>query len=73
MARALRAVRRARRRAERRDGVAIGDGGDAVGSWREAFLGAPYVRDVLVAMGVLARDVRDGDHVGALPGASTSA
>ncbi len=27
---------------------------DAVGSWREAFLGAPYVRDVLVAMGVLA-------------------
>ncbi len=29
-------------------------GGDAVGSWREAFLGAPYVRDVLVAMGVLA-------------------
>jgi alkyldihydroxyacetonephosphate synthase len=29
-------------------------GGDAVGSWREAFLGAPYVRDALVAMGVLA-------------------
>ena len=29
-------------------------GGDAVGSWREAFLGAPYMRDVLVAMGVLA-------------------
>jgi alkyldihydroxyacetonephosphate synthase len=28
-------------------------GGDAVGSWREAFLGAPYVRDVFVAMGVL--------------------
>jgi len=27
---------------------------DPVGSWREAFLGAPYVRDVLVAMGVLA-------------------
>jgi alkyldihydroxyacetonephosphate synthase len=26
---------------------------DAVGSWREAFLGAPYMRDVLVAMGVL--------------------
>ena len=24
-----------------------------VGSWREAFLGAPYVRDLLVAMGVL--------------------
>jgi alkyldihydroxyacetonephosphate synthase len=32
-----------------------GDGGEnAVSSWREAFLGAPYVRDVLVAMGVLA-------------------
>jgi len=28
--------------------------GDAVSSWREAFLGAPYMRDVLVAAGVLA-------------------
>jgi len=28
-------------------------GGDAVSSWREAFLGVPYMRDVLVAMGVL--------------------
>src|SRR6202035_559205 len=28
-------------------------GGDPVSSWREAFLGAPYMRDVLVAMGVL--------------------
>jgi alkyldihydroxyacetonephosphate synthase len=27
---------------------------DAVSSWREAFLGAPYTRDVLVAMGLLA-------------------
>jgi alkyldihydroxyacetonephosphate synthase len=27
--------------------------GDAVSSWREAFLGAPYLRDTLVAMGVL--------------------
>jgi alkyldihydroxyacetonephosphate synthase len=35
-------------------GASAGDGGDAVGSWREAFLGAPYVRDVLVAIGVLA-------------------
>ena len=26
---------------------------DAVGAWRQAFLGAPYMRDVLVAMGVL--------------------
>jgi alkyldihydroxyacetonephosphate synthase len=28
-------------------------GGDAVRSWREAFLRAPYLRDVFVAMGVL--------------------
>jgi alkyldihydroxyacetonephosphate synthase len=28
-------------------------GGDAVGFWRRAFLGAPYMRDVFVAMGVL--------------------
>ena len=28
-------------------------GADAVGSWRQAFLGAPYVRDLFVAMGVL--------------------
>lgn len=27
--------------------------GDAVGSWREAFLRAPYLRDVFVAMGVI--------------------
>ncbi len=35
--------------------VPRGDGpaGDAVGSWRGAFLGAPYVRDLLVSMGVL--------------------
>jgi alkyldihydroxyacetonephosphate synthase len=26
---------------------------DAVSSWREAFLGAPYLRDVFVAMGIL--------------------
>jgi alkyldihydroxyacetonephosphate synthase len=31
-----------------------GQGGDAVSSWREAFLGAPFLRDVLVAAGVLA-------------------
>jgi alkyldihydroxyacetonephosphate synthase len=29
-------------------------GADAVSSWREAFLGAPYARDALVAIGVLA-------------------
>jgi alkyldihydroxyacetonephosphate synthase len=28
-------------------------GGDAVSSWREAFLGAPFLRDALVAVGVL--------------------
>jgi alkyldihydroxyacetonephosphate synthase len=32
---------------------ASGGGSDAVGSWRQAFLGAPYLRDVLVAAGVL--------------------
>jgi alkyldihydroxyacetonephosphate synthase len=30
-----------------------GSGGDAVSSWRGAFLGAPYLRDMLVAVGVL--------------------
>jgi alkyldihydroxyacetonephosphate synthase len=30
-----------------------GSDGDAVRSWREAFLGAPYMRDVLAAMGVI--------------------
>ncbi len=28
-------------------------GGDAVGSWREAFLRVPYLRDVFVAMGLI--------------------
>jgi alkyldihydroxyacetonephosphate synthase len=36
---------------ERRRGAASGS--DAVGSWREAFLRAPYLRDLFVAMGVL--------------------
>ena len=40
--------------ADERGGAAASGGEDAVGSWRDAFLGAPYVRDVLVAMGVLA-------------------
>ncbi len=30
-----------------------GSGRDAVSSWREAFLGAPYLRDTFVALGVL--------------------
>ncbi|MGP0101163.1 MAG: FAD-binding oxidoreductase [Solirubrobacteraceae bacterium] len=38
----------------REEGDENGGGGDAVSSWRGAFLGAPYVRDALVAMGVLA-------------------
>jgi alkyldihydroxyacetonephosphate synthase len=32
---------------------ARGEGSDAVGAWRKAFLGAPYLRDIFVAMGVL--------------------
>ncbi len=32
---------------------ALGGAGDGVGAWREAFLRAPYVRDIFVAMGVL--------------------
>jgi alkyldihydroxyacetonephosphate synthase len=32
---------------------AAGSGGDAVGSWREAFLRAPYLRDTFVAIDVL--------------------
>jgi alkyldihydroxyacetonephosphate synthase len=35
-------------------GGGSGSGGDAVGSWREAFLGAPFLRDTMVAAGVLA-------------------
>ncbi len=53
MARALDAVRRARRRRPPSGAIPTA-GGDAVSSWRDAFLGAPYVRDTLVAMGVLA-------------------
>jgi alkyldihydroxyacetonephosphate synthase len=30
-----------------------GEGADAVGAWRDAFLAAPYLRDTLVACGVL--------------------
>ena len=38
---------------ERRGGGAPSGEGEAVGSWREAFLRAPYLRDVFVAIGVL--------------------
>jgi alkyldihydroxyacetonephosphate synthase len=37
----------------RATGAASSAGEEAVGGWREAFLRAPYVRDVMVAMGVL--------------------
>jgi alkyldihydroxyacetonephosphate synthase len=30
-----------------------GASGDAVGNWRDSFLGAPYLRDTLIAIGVL--------------------
>jgi alkyldihydroxyacetonephosphate synthase len=35
------------------EGRANGDGDDAVGAWRNAFLLAPYLRDTLVSCGVL--------------------
>jgi alkyldihydroxyacetonephosphate synthase len=38
---------------EPRGGTAAGEGGDAVGAWRSAFLLAPYLRDTFVACGVL--------------------
>jgi alkyldihydroxyacetonephosphate synthase len=37
----------------RADGSRGSRGADAVGSWREAFLRAPYLRDVFIAIGVL--------------------
>src|SRR6185295_14301555 len=29
------------------------EGGDAVGAWRQAFLRAPYLRDVFIAAGII--------------------
>jgi alkyldihydroxyacetonephosphate synthase len=49
MERALQIVRDHGGEAEERDG----GGGGAVGSWRTAFLRAPYIRDTFVACGVL--------------------
>jgi alkyldihydroxyacetonephosphate synthase len=37
----------------RGEGIGRGAGRDAVSAWRDAFLGAPYLRDMLVAIGVL--------------------
>ncbi|HTD57574.1 MAG TPA: FAD-binding oxidoreductase, partial [Solirubrobacteraceae bacterium] len=42
-----------RARAGAREGGDAGVAGSGVGAWREAFLRAPYVRDIFVAMGVL--------------------
>ncbi len=43
-----------RRRADRGERTpAGGEQGDAVGNWRSTFIRAPYLRDTLVAMGVL--------------------
>jgi alkyldihydroxyacetonephosphate synthase len=42
-----------RRGALRENPPAEGAGGDPVGSWRHAFLAAPYLRDTFVALGVL--------------------
>ena len=38
---------------ERRGGGGGAGAGSALGSWREAFLRAPYLRDVFIALGVL--------------------
>ena len=35
------------------------------GAWREAFLRMPYLRDMLVRLGVLSRHLRDRHHLGA--------
>lgn len=51
-------------------------GGDAVGSWRGAFVGAPYLRDLLVAMGVLSETFETSitwERFGALHEAVTAA
>jgi len=52
MDRALELCREHRGEISERRGGADG-GADAVGSWRQAFLGAPYMRDLFVASGVL--------------------
>ncbi len=41
---------------------------DSVGSWRESFLRAPYLRDSFIALGDPVGDLRDRDHLGAFPG-----
>jgi alkyldihydroxyacetonephosphate synthase len=53
MARALAICREHGGEAKEGRSASAGEG-DAVSSWRSAFLGAPYLRDTFVAMGVLA-------------------
>ncbi len=50
-----------------------GDTDDAITTWREAFMRAPYLRDTFVAMGVLSETFRDGDHMGPVRGAARRA
>ncbi len=66
----VRARPRRRRRRRRRSRCAT-DGGEPKaratarpGSWRNAFIRAPYTRDALVGLGVIIGDVRDRVHVG---------
>ena len=73
MQRALELLPRRRRRGARRapdatrsDAGATREG--AAGAWRQAFLDAPYLRDVLVRAGRDLRDLRDRDHLGPLRG-----
>ncbi len=53
MDQALELVRDHGGEAVREQGAGSGEGSDAVGAWRHAFLAAPYLRDTLVACGVL--------------------
>ena len=56
-----------RARGESATDDAVGDAGG------QAFLRAPYLRDLFVACGRDQRDVRDGDHLGPLRRSSTAA
>lgn len=47
------AVRRSGQRESDAAGAQVGEGAASVSTWREAFLRAPYVRDVLVCAGVI--------------------
>ena len=71
MDRALELCRRPRGRRRRRREPAADRRTDSVGAWREAFLRAPYLRDMFVALRRDQRHVRDRDHVGPLRRRST--